>query len=248
MNRRNLLTLAGVAAAAVGLNAASETGVDRTIEHGGRTRQYRLYVPPNLDRTEPAPLVFALHGGGGNGPREERRLPYNDYARRDGWIVVYPSGIDGHWNDLRGYQGFVSQRDNVDDVGFIKALLEKLSSEFAIDEKRVFVTGGSNGGMMSHTVAARLADRIAAIAPIVGSMPRPVYKDFHPSRPVSVLMINDKGDPKVRWGGGPGGRANIVSMPETIAKWKQANGCGSEQTVSGEAADRLRGSHCRRAR
>ncbi len=235
MNRRNLLTLAAVATVAVSLHAASRTGVDRTIEHGGRTREYRLYAPPDLDPNKPAPLVFALHGGGGNAAREERRVAYNEYAERDGWIVVYPNGVDGHWNDLRGYEGFLSHRENVDDVGLIEALLGKLRAEFSIDEKRIFVTGGSNGGLLSHTVAARLADRIAAIAPIVGSMARPVYQDFRPARPVSVLMINDKGDPRVRWDGGARGRSNFVSMPETIAIWKRANGCGSGQTVSAEA-------------
>ena len=143
MNRRNLLTLVGVAVAAVSLNAASRTGVDRTIEHGSRTREYRLYVPPDLDHKKPAPLVFALHGGGGNGAREERRVAYNEYAERDGWIVVYPSGIDGHWNDLRGYEGFLSHRENVDDVGFIEALLGELSAEWRDD---VSHGGGAAGG------------------------------------------------------------------------------------------------------
>lgn len=235
MNKRNLLILAGVAAVAVSLNAAPRTGVDRTIEHGGRTREYRLYVPPELDRNKPAPLVFALHGGGGDAAREEGRSPYNEYAERDGWIVVYPTGVDNRWNDLRGYEGFLSHREDVDDVGFIEALLGELSAEFAIDTNRVFVTGGSNGGLMSHTLAARLADRIVAIAPIVGSMARPAYEGFRPSRLVSVLMINDKGDPRILWDGGASGRRNFVSMPEAIAKWKQASGCGSEQTVSWEA-------------
>jgi len=222
----------------VNLNGAPESpliGVDRTLEHGNRLREYRIYIPPNLDRTKPAPLVIALHGGGGNAIKEEGRVAYNKYANRDGWIVVYPNGVEGHWNDLRGFQGFISHRENIDDVGFIKALILKLSDEYTIDDKRVFVTGGSNGGMMSLTLGARLADRVAAIAPMVGSMTRPVYETFHPSRPVSLLMINDKGDPKVPWEGGSGGRSNIVSIPDTIAKWKQVNGCGSETTTSGEA-------------
>jgi len=236
--------------------AASQTGVDRTIEHDDRMREYRLYVPPDLDRLKPAPLVFALHGGASKGVWLEEGVAYNEYAKRDGWIVVYPSGVDGHWNDLRGVEGWLgrppgfvphrSHRENVDDVGLIEALLAELSAEFAIDDKRVFVTGRSNGGVMSHTVAAMLADRIAAIAPIVSSMARPVYEAFPPSRPVSVLMINDKGDPLRLWDG-RGELSNDVSVPEAIAKWKQVNGCGSEQTVSAEAiageADDARVSH-----
>ena len=73
--------------------AATQTGVDRTIKHDGRTREYRLYTPPGLDQTKPEPLVFALHGGGGNAAKEEARIPYNEYARRDGWLVWYTKHI-----------------------------------------------------------------------------------------------------------------------------------------------------------
>ena len=84
--------------------ATSQTGVDRTIEHDDRMREYRLYVPPDLDRLKPAPLVFALHGGASKGVWLEEGVAYNEYAKRDGWIMVYPSGVDGHWNDLRAWR------------------------------------------------------------------------------------------------------------------------------------------------
>ena len=232
----SILTLLGLCMALTNTGAAAtETGVDRTLVHDGRTREYRLYVPPGLDRTKQVPLVFALHGGGGDAAKEEGRVPYNEFAQRDGWIVVYPNGVERHWNDLRGYEGFISHTENVDDVGMIETILDQLSDEFAIDANRVFVTGGSNGGMMSFTVAAGLADRVAAIAPMVGSMARPVYETFKPSRPVSLLMINDKGDPRVKWEGGPGGRANIVSVPDTLAIWSAFIDCDSSQTTSAEA-------------
>ena len=133
---RSLLASAGAAATAAAFIAApacAQTGIDRTVEHDGRTRAYRIYSPSNLDSEQLAPLVFALHGGGGNGPREEGRVRYNEFAERDGWIVVYPDAVNGHWNDLRGFEGFVSQREHVDDIGFIELLLNQVSTEFPID-------------------------------------------------------------------------------------------------------------------
>jgi len=214
---------------------AAQTSVDRTLDHDGRTRGYRLYLPTILDQNQPRPLVFVLHGGGGNGAQAEAGLRYDQLAERDGWIVVYPDAVDGHWNDLRGFGGFASHQERVDDVGFIASLLAELATEWPVDEARVFVVGNSNGGLMAHTLGAHLADRVAAIAPVIGSMARPVYEDFHPSRPVSVLLINYRSDPLVQWNGGESGRSNFVSIPETATKWQEVNGCTSKTTTSPEA-------------
>ncbi len=247
MNTRRVLKLVALATTLYGASASSQTGIDRTIDHDGRVRDYRLFVPSDLDRVQPPPLIIVLHGGGGNGEEMERRVAFNEYAQRDGWIVVYPSAVEGHWNDLRGYDGFSSHRENVDDVGLVEALITEMGVEFAIDGQRIFVTGSSNGGMMAHTIAVRLADKVAAIAPVVSLLARPVAEEFDPSRAVSVLMINDRGDPLVLWEGGDGGRANIVSMAETIGHWNQINSCRSEQTATAEAiateADDARVSH-----
>lgn len=235
MNKRRLFRLVALAATLYGASAAAQTGIERTIEHDGRVREYRLFVPSDIDPAQPSPLVFVLHGGGGNGERMERRTTFNEYAERDKWIVVYPSAVARNWNDLRGYDEFPSHHENVDDVGLVEALIAELGMEFVIDGQRVFVTGSSNGGMMAHTIAARLADKVAAIAPTIGLLPRPVADQLRPSQPVSVLMINHTGDPLVRWEGGEGGRSNFVSMAETIDYWTQINDCRSERMESAEA-------------
>ena len=214
MNRRNLVTLVSVVALTVNLNAASLTGVDRTIEYSERTREYRLYVPSGLDREKPAPLVFALHGGGGNAARVEGRVAYNEFAERDGWIVVYPNGIDGHWNDLRGYEGFVSHRENVDDVGLIETILRKLNTEFSVDEKRVFVTGGSNGGLMSHTLAA-------------GGLEGVMLQRFDPTLPAGIFRTATCNPQGCRWTAhlrrrqtaqtAPNGRSTNTDAPDFAA-------------------------------
>lgn len=235
MKNRRLFRVVVLAMTLYATSATAQTGIDRTIEHDGRVREYRLFVPSDIDSAQPAPLVFVLHGGGGNGERAERRSSFNEYAERDKWIVVYPSAFARNWNDLRGYDEFPSHRENVDDVGLIETLITELSMEFAIDSQRVFVTGGSNGGMLAHTIAARLSGKVAAIAPTIGLLTRPVAQQLRPSQPVSVLMINHTGDPLVRWEGGEGGRSNFVSMEETIGYWTQINGCSSERTESAEA-------------
>ena len=187
MNRRNLLTLAGVAAATVNVNAASLTGIDRAIEHGDRTREYRLYVPSGLDREKPAPLVFALHGGGGNAAREEGRVAYNEYAERDGWIVIYPNGVDGHWNDLRGYEGFVSHREDVDDVGLIEALLNELRPMF------MFRLGTIDPVRMQESQRPGGKPAPSLHAAFFWPVPRPTIETGVKSMTAAVLELMNKG-------------------------------------------------------
>lgn len=208
---------------------------DHTIQVDGRARQYTLYVPTSISQNRPAPIVFVLHGGGGNGKSMAQAAPFNDFAEQDGALIVYPSGYEGFWNDGRGYQEFTSQRENVDDVGFLLSLVDRLSEEYAVDRASIFVTGFSNGGLMAHTFAARRADRIAAIAPIASAIARPVYADFQPSRPTPILILQDRNDPAVDWEGGAGGRYDWVSQPETMDRWKQVNGCGEPSSIRYEA-------------
>jgi polyhydroxybutyrate depolymerase len=119
----------------------------------------------------------------------------------------------------------------VDDVGFLSALIDKLSRDYRIDPKRVYSTGISNGGFMSQRLACDLADKIAAIAVVAATMGRDLAGRCKPSRPVSVLLIQGTEDPLVPYEGGrvqvPGGGA-IISAPEAVKKWVGLDGCNGQ--------------------
>src|SRR5262245_12813252 len=100
----------------------------QTLTHEGRERTYRVYVPQRLH--EPVPLIFVLHGGGGSGANMElmTRQGFNRAADRDGAIVVYPDGVGRNWNDGRTGVRSKAMEENVDDVGFFRALVRELSA------------------------------------------------------------------------------------------------------------------------
>lgn len=209
-----------------------------TLEHDGLTREYRLYVPPDLDPAQPVPLVLVLHGGGGTADGMEKltHSGFHDLADRDGFIVAYPQGVDKHWNDGRPLEDRAAQ-DDIDDVGYIAALIDHLAAEYPIDQTRVFATGISNGGFMSFRLACDLADRIAAVAPVTANLSADLAARCAPSRPVPVLIINGTKDPLVRWEGGTiqvlrKTRGDILSVDETVTTWLVLNDCPDTPAIT----------------
>lgn len=219
----------------------AEAGTDeKNLDCGGLKRAYRLHVPDSCPVDQPAPVVFVFHGGGGNGAQAERFTRFSRLADREGFIAVYPDGWEKNWNDGRNGPGISAQKRNIDDIGFVGAILDELEKSRAIDKKRVFATGPSNGGFFSNRVGAELSKRFAAIAPVIGSMAPAVAENFHPAEPVSVLIINSVADPMVPYEGGfvhglgikPGERGAGIPAAEVAAKWTAHNGCDVKGVVS----------------
>ncbi|MHC4597644.1 MAG: CE1 family esterase [Planctomycetota bacterium] len=192
----------------------------------GKERTYLLYEPPRLHRAAKAPLVICLHGGGGDGHSMEllTRYGFNVLADIEGFLVVYPDGIRRRWRDGR------EAEDGIDDVGFLSALIDALVESHNVDPHRVFVTGMSNGAMMSFRLAADLPRKIAGAAPVGASMPAVLKKGGRARRPVPILIIGGVEDPIVPWEGGEirvlwKSRGRVLSMKETAAFWAENNGC-----------------------
>lgn len=212
-----------------------------SIMFGGLERTYRIHIPQSFDKTKPTPLVIVLHGGGGSG-RAMVALTlggFNTLSEREGFIVVYPDGIGKHWNDGREGLRYRAHREKIDDVGFISALIDHLVKEFNIDKKRVYVTGMSNGAIMSYLLACKLSERIAAIAAVAGLIPKNLPLHCSPSRPISVLIINGVEDPLVPWEGGEFrfGRLKLgrgLSVSDTVNYWVTHNKCSSLPTITWE--------------
>jgi polyhydroxybutyrate depolymerase len=202
------------------------------LQHAGMERMYRVHVPAKYDPARPAPLLVAMHGGGGNMDLQADDRYYGEItsSEREGAIVVFPNGSSrfpsgklATWNAGECCAGAV--RRGVDDVGFIRAVVADAQSRWNIDRRRIYATGMSNGGMMAYRLACEAADIFAAIAPVAGT---DGTRECRPSRPVAVLHIHAKDDPRVLFGGGQGdalGATSHVSVPATIAKWVKQDGC-----------------------
>jgi polyhydroxybutyrate depolymerase len=227
----SLLALLALVAACVHASAARShqaRSVEQELSVDGLTRTFRLHVPADLPAGEAVPLVMVFHGGGGTAWGTERLTGFSGMADRGHFIVVYPEGIERSWNDGRDTTVSRAHRDNIDDVHFVAVMIDAISKEHRIDPKRIYATGISNGAIFSHYLAANLADRIAAIAPVVGGIADPFAARFDPAQPVSVLMFQGTDDPLVPFDGGDvawGNRGKIISTAETVKKWMQRDGC-----------------------
>lgn len=203
---------------------------EASIEHDGVTRTFRVHVPPSYDADAPTPLVLMFHGGFGSGRQLENGSGMSVVADREGFLAVYPDGTGAvrTWNG--GGCCNPAARENVDDVGFVDALLDHLESELCVDRARVFSSGMSNGGILSHRLACELSDRIAAIAPVAGTI---MIDPCTPTRPVHVMQIHGTDDGHVPWEGGfgcgPSG-ADYTSVPDTLEGWRTRNACDATTT------------------
>ena len=224
---------------------ASDKNPSASIVAGRLKRTYLIHVPAAHDKTRPAPLVIALHGGGGTG-KNMMKLTQNGFDRlsdRDGFVVVYPEGIEKNWNDGRSgtETEYRAHKKNIDDVGFISALIDRLVIELNIDPQRVYVTGMSNGAVMSYRLACELAGKIAAIAPVTGNIALNLYPSCSPARPISVLAINSVNDPLMPFAGGditgPFGHkklGKVLSASGSINFWARHNNCSLSPAITYE--------------
>ncbi|HEY3804019.1 MAG TPA: PHB depolymerase family esterase [Kofleriaceae bacterium] len=198
---------------------------ERSLDVGGTHRTYALHVPANAhDRM---PLVIVLHGGFGNGRQSERKDGFDAVADREGFAVAYPDGLERHWNDGRIDNGATA----VDDVAFVRTLIDELVAHDKIDPARVFVTGMSNGGMMTYRLGCELADKIAAIAPVSGPLAASLATTCRPARPLPVLAMHGTDDPIVPYGGGEirlrnlNARGEVMSAEAAAELFARADGC-----------------------
>ncbi len=205
----------------------------------GRERSYLIHLPPAYQPGTSLPLVFALHGGGGTADNMEKLTGFSKVSDKGGFILCYPQGIGKNWNDGRNVKDSKAAKENINDVGFLLALIDKLIADYGVDPHRIYITGISNGGFMSHRMGLEAADRLAAIAPVTANLAEDVL-DLKPSQPISVLIINGDEDPLVPWEGGWVGfgakkRGKCISAMETLHFWQTANGI----TAGAETATNL---------
>lgn len=183
----------------------------------GITRSWIVYLPAGFNAEESLPLMIALHGYTQNGQEIMQFSDFNTIADTGRFVVVYPNGVDNAWNV--GFSG----GSTADDVGFLSALIDTLHQQYNIDYERVYATGLSNGGFMSYRLACELGNRIAAIAPVAGTMTDESLLACAPQRMMPVLHIHGTADLIVNYNGGFGNR----SVEQVLDYWNGYNNCPS---------------------
>lgn len=210
----------------------------------GLTRRYQLHRPPGGSTGKP--LLIVLHGTQGSGAKMERGLGFDPHADRHGFVVAYPDAYtprgerqSWRWNDGRGT--LPSSRIPIDDVRFLAALIDEIARKHGIDRRRVFLTGASNGAIMTYRAACEAPHLFAGIAPVIGNVAEPLSRGCRPRSPVSILAINGVADPFVPYLGGEvcpgvhqrvceGGR--VASAATSTALFARAASCALTPTRS----------------
>jgi polyhydroxybutyrate depolymerase len=197
------------------------------VQAGDKERTYLVYVPANLPPQ--AALVIVLHGSGMDGARMRRCTSYEFECLADqhGFVVLYPNGYRGNWNDCRKHATFPAKRENIDDMGFIRALIGRVKQEQGIDEKRVYVFGYSNGGHMAFRLTMEAPDEVAAVAAVAASLPMPDASSCpQQGRTSRVMLINGTSDPINPYQGG------IVTLFGFASRGSVMSSVGSAQNLA----------------
>ncbi|MBO6793687.1 MAG: hypothetical protein JJ895_07245 [Balneolaceae bacterium] len=209
--------------------SAVETGLfEKEMTFQDSLRSYFVYVPESYQHDSPMPLLFTFHGYTGNARSIMRYSGYNDLADSLGFIAVYPQGtlLEGktHWN-----VGGWTLESTVDDVAFVNQLIDELTTEYAIDEDRIYSNGMSNGGYMSFLLACQADSRIAAMASITGAMTPQTIDACSPQKSVPVLQFHADTDETVPYTGDP---AWTIGIEDIIDYWVAHNGTQTEPEIS----------------
>lgn len=215
---------------------------EEALDIGGRTRTFLVH---DYSGGKPAPMVILLHGGGGNAGNAVNMTQFDVIAEREHLVAVYPDGTGRTrlltWN--AGHCCAYARENNIDDVGFISAIIDKLTASHRADPRRVYVTGMSNGAMMTHVIGRKLSSRVAAIAPVVGA----VFGDEPPpAEPVPAIIFVGANDRTVPAAGGaiagnrddsPIGKLRRQPADRDVAParaaadyWAKADGCAGPAT------------------
>ncbi len=204
-----------------------------SLRIGGLDRTWELFLPSSPG---PYPLVIVLHGSGAKGAIMRSFMGFTDLAEQNGFLALFPDSIGPYWNDGRSDNNSPSYRAGVDDVEFLTRLLGHVVAEYHGDPARVYIAGFSNGGMMALRLGLAIPGKVAAVASVSGTLPKPLA--LRVARvPVPLLLIHGTEDRTVPWGGGKlvrgkMNRGEVLSVLDTLLFWAWNNGCAGSAGVS----------------
>ena len=208
-----------------------------TLAVDKRERSYLLHIPEGFDGRKPYPLLLGFHGGNGSGEKFAGQTGLGVVADREGFIAVFPDGIEHNWNDGRDTTD--AYKAGADDIKFVRLLVERVKVRLPVDEKRIYAIGVSNGGIFSQRLGCEMADVFAAFGSVVGPIASNLAPRCSPSRSISVVGIQGSADPGIPINGGEqggfGGRGDggfVESADATMRLWAHKNGCPAAPVIS----------------
>ncbi|MFI9561248.1 alpha/beta hydrolase family esterase [Nonomuraea endophytica] len=200
-----------------------------TIQIDGMTRSYVAFVPKDLPKN--APLLLAFHGTGMNGElmRAYTGYEFDKLADSKKFVVVYPSGYGRHWNDCRKDAKYPARTENINNVEFVREIIDKYRESRDIDPKRIFAMGYSNGGHMTYRLASAMPGQIKALSAVAANFPGP-SNNVCPAikSPMPMLMITGTKDPLDPYNGGDvvvagTSYGKVLSSSDTAAHFAKLN-------------------------
>ena len=204
------------------------TTAERSVMSGGQHRTYRLHVPTQYTPSASAALVLDFHGDESTAAQFERYTGLSQVADQQRFLVAYPQGLPGR-DGQTGWAGVGDGQPQADDVLFASDLLNEVQRAFCVDPHRIYVMGFSRGGGMASLLACRLAERVAAVAPVSGAFFGSVEAGCSPQRPVPILEFHDSADPVVPYAGGGG--ENFLPVLRWLDGWVTRDGCSGPESV-----------------
>ncbi len=213
---------------------------NHSMVHDNTNRNYIVYLPENYNPNTTYPLLLVLHGLGDSG-LGMLGTGFNTIADEENFIAVYPDALEAIYLGFpagTAWNSGTPLNPDVDDIGFLSAIIDELSNTHNINQDRIYSTGFSMGGIMSHRLACELSDRIAAIASVAGTLSNTILANCSPSRAVPVMHIHGTADAVVAYDGTP--LFGLSSVDQTISNWTSLNACQdspSPLTLPDSAAD-----------
>ncbi|WP_010581732.1 alpha/beta hydrolase family esterase [Schlesneria paludicola] len=222
---------------------AKQSDFSHSLNHDGRTRTYEVHLPSQYDAKTPLPVVVNLHGGGGNATAHRKQTQMDACADKNGFLVVYPEGTSGGgrfytWN--AGLCCAYAVKWKIDDVGFLDKLLDDLPKQYAVDTRRIYLTGMSNGSMMAYRYACERPQRVTALCGVATTLG---VDGPMPTRPVPLMHIHGLLDPNAPFAGGVGPNAfskiNHRAVKDVISWWCGVNHCAVKPSLTEDQPDFL---------
>jgi len=205
------------------LKSFSQTTIVDSFKSDGIWRSYRLYIPANYSSANARPLILNMHGLGSNAFEQQYYSNFMPIADTAGFLMAYPQGLtttvatvtSTYWNVG------IPLTPNTNDVKFLSTLIDTISNRYSVDKNRVYATGMSLGGYMSHYLALNLSNRIAAIASVTGTIYQGVYATANPGRAVPMMQIHGTADSTVPYNGSATG----IPIDTLVKFWVNNNRC-----------------------